>query len=60
MLTSLGFCHEHALILYVYLPDDNGEDDSVLTVRFLHPSKYFKLANWLQVLRQFLQRMRGI
>ncbi|KAF2267588.1 Hus1-like protein [Lojkania enalia] len=26
------FCHEHALILYVYLPSDNGEDESVLTV----------------------------
>ncbi|PSN60248.1 Hus1-like protein [Corynespora cassiicola Philippines] len=25
------FCHEHALILYVYLPSDNGEDESVLT-----------------------------
>ncbi|CAN9129002.1 unnamed protein product [Alternaria alternata] len=25
------FCHEHALILYVYLPNDNGEDESVLT-----------------------------
>lgn len=27
-----GFCHEHALILYVYLPTDGGEDESVLTV----------------------------
>ncbi|CAN9445769.1 unnamed protein product [Alternaria alternata] len=27
------FCHEHALILYVYLPNDNGEDESVLTAR---------------------------
>lgn len=25
------FCHEHALILYVYLSNDNGEDESVLT-----------------------------
>ncbi|KAH7371978.1 checkpoint protein Hus1/Mec3 [Pyrenochaeta sp. MPI-SDFR-AT-0127] len=25
------FCHEHALILYVYLPNDNGENESVLT-----------------------------
>ncbi|KAL6702885.1 Checkpoint protein hus1 [Coniothyrium glycines] len=25
------FCHDHALILYVYLPNDNGDDDSVLT-----------------------------
>lgn len=28
---SIGFCHEHALILYVYLPNDDAED-SVLTV----------------------------
>ncbi|KAF2203669.1 Hus1-like protein [Delitschia confertaspora ATCC 74209] len=25
------FCHEHALILYVYLPNENGEEESVLT-----------------------------
>ncbi|KAF2729880.1 Hus1-like protein [Polyplosphaeria fusca] len=25
------FCHEHALILYVYLPNETGEDESVLT-----------------------------
>lgn len=30
-LTSTGFCHEHALILYVYLPSDNGAEESVLT-----------------------------
>lgn len=28
-----GFCHEHALILYVYLESDDGSEDSVLTVR---------------------------
>lgn len=29
-----GFCHDHALILYVYLPnDESGTDSSVLTVR---------------------------
>jgi hypothetical protein len=28
---GIGFCHEHALILYVYLPNDDTED-SVLTV----------------------------
>ena len=28
----LGFCHEHALILYVYMSNDDME--SVLTVRF--------------------------
>lgn len=33
-LLCLGFCHEHALILYVYLPSDSGEDESVLTVRY--------------------------
>jgi HUS1 checkpoint protein len=27
-----GFCHEFALILYVYLPNDSGADESVLTV----------------------------
>ena len=28
-----GFCHEHALILYVYLPnDDESAEESVLTV----------------------------
>lgn len=32
-LRLTGFCHEHALILYVYLPNDNGDDESVLTVR---------------------------
>ncbi|CAI6333992.1 unnamed protein product [Periconia digitata] len=26
------FCHEHALILYVYLPSERDEDESVLTV----------------------------
>ncbi|KAF1939192.1 Hus1-like protein [Clathrospora elynae] len=25
------FCHEHALILYVYLSNNNGDDESVLT-----------------------------
>ena len=30
---SIGFCHEHALILYVYLSNDDME--SVLTVRLL-------------------------
>lgn len=30
----VGFCHERALILYVYLPSDEvgGGDESVLTV----------------------------
>ena len=37
---STGFCHEHALILYVYLPNDNGDDESVLTVRiWFNPQK---------------------
>lgn len=32
----LGFCDEHALILYVYLPsDEEGREDSVLTVGFM-------------------------
>lgn len=30
---EVGFCHEHALILYVYLgSEEDGVDDSVLTV----------------------------
>ncbi|KAF2471176.1 Hus1-like protein [Lindgomyces ingoldianus] len=42
------FCHEHALILYVYLPNDNGDDESVLTRlawRFFHLpiSSYYDL-----------------
>jgi hypothetical protein len=32
LTVALGFCHEHALILYVYLPNDSGEEESVLTV----------------------------
>ena len=33
-LMRVGFCHNNALILYVYLSnDDSGADDSVLTVR---------------------------
>ena len=29
----VGFCHEHALILYVYISnDEDGGDESVLTV----------------------------
>jgi len=35
MRPHVGFCHEHALILYVYLSNDNGEDESVLTVSCL-------------------------
>jgi hypothetical protein len=31
-LTKTGFCHEHALILYVYLPNEHSEEESVLTV----------------------------
>lgn len=31
----VGFCHEHALILYVYISDEeDGGDESVLTVSF--------------------------
>ena len=30
---NIGFCHEHALILYVYLPSEDDEtEESVLTV----------------------------
>jgi HUS1 checkpoint protein len=29
----IGFCHDHALILYVYLPNERDGEESVLTVR---------------------------
>ena len=32
---QLGFCHERALILYVYLPNEDGAEESVLTVRII-------------------------
>jgi hypothetical protein len=32
VLMKAGFCHEHALILYVYLPNEHSEEESVLTV----------------------------
>lgn len=33
-LVGIGFCHDHALILYVYLANgDQGVEESVLTVR---------------------------
>lgn len=32
LIRSLGFCNEHALILYVYLPNDGDGEESVLTV----------------------------
>jgi len=39
-----GFCHDHALILYVYLSnEDNGGDDSVLTVRLRLPFAFLPL-----------------
>lgn len=28
----VGFCHERALILYVYVRNDEGSNESVLTV----------------------------
>lgn len=33
---DLGFCHDHALILYVYLPNDGDSEESVLTVGKVH------------------------
>jgi hypothetical protein len=54
----LGFCHDHALILYVYLPNDNGEDESVLTVcgavASLPLHQVDVLLTKVLVLRQFL------
>lgn len=38
ILTTTGFCHEHALILYVYLPNEHSEEESVLTVCLLNSS----------------------
>lgn len=32
-----GFCHEHALIIYVYLPNEHSEEESVLTVQCSTP-----------------------
>ena len=40
----LGFCHDHALILYVYLPnDDDNAEESVLTVNI--PIQYHRALN---------------
>jgi hypothetical protein len=41
VLMTTGFCHEHALILYVYLPNEHSEEESVLTVRLLELSSDF-------------------
>lgn len=39
-----GFCHEHALILYVYLSNnESGAEDSVLTVRLISNPSISKL-----------------
>ena len=54
--TPKGFCHEHALILYVYLPNDNGEDESVLTVRCTSHT-LIDHADIHSVLHQLLQRI---
>ena len=38
---GIGFCHEHALILYVYLPGaDDGGEESVLTVSICAQIEY--------------------
>jgi hypothetical protein len=38
---GIGFCHEHALILYVYLPGaDDGGEESVLTVSICTQIEY--------------------
>lgn len=50
LLTILGFCHEHALILYVYLPSDGGEDESVLTVS----SQFANLEPYLTNLQYYI------
>lgn len=43
----IGFCHEHALILYVYLPNENGTDESVLTVCYFSAGCYKACTSWL-------------
>jgi HUS1 checkpoint protein len=52
------FCHEHALILYVFIGgDEAGVGESVLTVsRYFNTSRIH--ANTRAVLRQLVQRMR--
>jgi hypothetical protein len=56
-LTCLaGFCHHHALILYVYLPNEGDGDDSVLTVNHTVALMSLLLMIFL-VLRQLLQRV---
>lgn len=50
----VGFCDEHALILYVYLPNDEDGPESVLTVSgpgtvFLHSAELM-----VPVLHQFV------
>lgn len=42
LMVGTGFCHEHALILYVYLPNDDAED-SVLTVNDFPGCVYMKI-----------------
>ena len=60
--TGLGFCNEHALILYVYLnSDDDGQDGSVLTVRLTlkidNNKTIFDRLLTAPVLRELLQRL---
>ena len=46
------------MILYVYLPNDNGEDESVLTVRYVALHWFAEqVAHLNVVLHQLLQRI---
>ena len=53
---SIGFCHEHALILYVYL--SNEDTESVLTVCLSNPLCSSSIPSDLSVvLHRVLQRL---
>jgi hypothetical protein len=41
LTVTLAFIHDTALVLYVYLPnDEDGGEESVLTVRAFHVLQY--------------------
>lgn len=40
--TKIGFCHDHALVLYVYLPNEGDSEDSILTASPLMQWWYIK------------------
>jgi len=57
LLTVLGLSHEHALVMYVWLPNDQTcDDESVLTVS-KRDSDWYNAPLTASVLCQLLQRM---